>query len=531
MPFTLRDVLDLDVLREAGPEVLVGAGSLDREVRWVHSSEIFEIGPLLSGGELLLTTGLGLAGPDAGARRHYVRDLADRGVSGLVLELGRTFEAVPGELVEEARRYGLPLIALTEVVPFIRISQAANTAIVDGETARLRLGDQVSRALNDALVAGSGVGGLLAAAAAVTGSSLVVLSAAGALVAGSGVGDHRHAWSVVDGSRHVVPVRVRGQVWGRLVAGPGAVLTDGDLFAVLERTSAALSLAVLLTGSPPSRHDRLAAELLADLADPAGHSVPGEADHRLRAGAAGFVPRADQQIVPVAVDGPESGPALAMLERSARRLGTPRMAGRVVPDILALLVVGAGRSDAVESGRLDVVGAGGPDAVGAAQAAIEEARSRVGAPELTVALGPAAPGDAGPAVLAAGLRTARAALRLTVAERARGGAPVATSRTFALELELMAGGDPGRLERLASSLIGPLVHWDAAHRSELVRTLEVLLRHGGSPTRAAAALHLGRQSLYQRIERIESLLGVRVDDPSLHAALLLATCAHRISLP
>jgi DNA-binding PucR family transcriptional regulator len=100
---------------------------------------------------------------------------------------------------------------------------------------------------------------------------------------------------------------------------------------------------------------------------------------------------------------------------------------------------------------------------------------------------------------------------------------------LALELELLANGDPARLALLADGVIGALVEWDAAHRSELVRTLEVLLRHGSSPTRAAAALHLGRQSLYQRIERIESLLGMRVDDPELHAPLLLATCAHRLS--
>jgi purine catabolism regulator len=516
MPLTLRELLDLDVFRQAKPEVLVGTATLDRPVRWVHSSEIYEIGPLLSGGELLLTTGLGLAGPDAGARRHYVRDLAERGIAALALELGRSFPTAPAEVVEEARQHGLPLIILHAVVPFIAISQVANTAIVDGASARLKLSDEVSRALNDSLIAGSGVGGLLAAAATFTGSPLVVLSAAGALVAAHGVGDHRDAWELVDVARHVTGVSVRGQVWGRLIAGPGSRLADPDLVAVLERTSAALSLAVLLTGSPPSEQDRQIAALLADLSDPDGSSLPGDADYRLRAGLAGFQPRPDQQIVAVAVDGPESGPAMAMLERAARQLGSARIAGRVVGDVLALLVV-----------RSDV-----RDAVGAAARAIEMARSRIGAPELTVALGPAVSGSAGPASVAAGVRAARATLRLTLAERASrpGGAPaVTTSRTFALELELLRHGDPDRLEWVAEASLGALMEWDTAHRSELVRTLEVLLKHGGSPTRAAAALHLGRQSLYQRIERIESLLGVRVDDPTLHSALVLATCAHRLS--
>jgi purine catabolism regulator len=515
VPITLREILDFEVFHKAQAEVLAAGRGLDRPVRWVHSSEIYEIGPLLSGGELLLTTGLGLAGPDAGARRHYVRDLAERGVAGLALELGRTFEEAPPEVVEEARTRGLPLIALHAVVPFIEISQAANTAIVDGANARIKLGDEVTRALNDSLVAGAGVGGLLATAGAVTRCPLVVLSAAGALVAGHDVGDHRSAWALVDLARHVVPVTVQGRAWGRLVAGPGSVLDEGDLAAVLERTATALSLAVLLTGSPPSRPDRQVAALLADLLDGA---VAGDGDFRLRAGLAGFQPRPDQHVVAVAVESPESAPAMAMLDRAARRLGTTPLAGPVLGGVVALLVVPADASDPV----------------GSAVSAVEEARSRTGAPELTAALGHAVPGDAGPAPLTASLGAARSTLRLALAERTSrpGGAPaVAAARTMALELELLGNrstSDPARLRDLAHSLVGPLIEWDGAHRSELVHTLEVLLRHGGSPTRAAAALHLGRQSLYQRIERIETLLGVAVDDPALHASLLLAAVAHRV---
>jgi hypothetical protein len=49
-----------------------------------------------------------------------------------------------------------------------------------------------------------------------------------------------------------------------------------------------------------------------------------------------------------------------------------------------------------------------------------------------------------------------------------------------------------------------------------------------SPTRTAALLHIGRQSLYQRLGRIESLLGLEIDDPDLLGELLGAACAHRV---
>jgi DNA-binding PucR family transcriptional regulator len=108
---------------------------------------------------------------------------------------------------------------------------------------------------------------------------------------------------------------------------------------------------------------------------------------------------------------------------------------------------------------------------------------------------------------------------------------VTSSRALTLERELTRGGvdaNRDRLARLVQHTLGPLMAWEAAHPSDLVRTLEVHLRHGCSPTRTAALLHIGRQSLYQRLERIESLLGLEIDDPDLLGDLLTALCAHRI---
>ena len=60
MTLTLGEVLDLDALRRARPEMLHGDHLLHRPVRWVHTSELAEAAFLLKGGELLLTTGQGL---------------------------------------------------------------------------------------------------------------------------------------------------------------------------------------------------------------------------------------------------------------------------------------------------------------------------------------------------------------------------------------------------------------------------------------------------------------------------------------
>lgn len=64
---TLREILHLDVVGGADPELLAGEGGLDRPVRWVHSSEVYEGAGFLDGGELLLTNGFAFLDAD-GAR-------------------------------------------------------------------------------------------------------------------------------------------------------------------------------------------------------------------------------------------------------------------------------------------------------------------------------------------------------------------------------------------------------------------------------------------------------------------------------
>lgn len=127
---TLREILALDPVRAAEPELLAGHTALDRPVRWVHSSEVYEGANFLDGGELLLTNGFGLMDAADEVRRRYVRELASRGVAGLAVEVGRSLPAMPAEVVDEARRRELPLLALHRVVPFVRITEAANRAIV-----------------------------------------------------------------------------------------------------------------------------------------------------------------------------------------------------------------------------------------------------------------------------------------------------------------------------------------------------------------------------------------------------------------
>jgi len=402
---TLREILAFDVLGPASPVLLAGRAALDRPVRWVHSSEVYEGYAFLYGGELLLTNGHGLAHTSAEQQRTYVRELAARGVAAVFIEVGRALPTMPEAVVAESERVGLPLVALRRVVPFVRIAEAVNTAIVS-----LSLAERTTRRYRD--------------------------------------------------TAHTAP------------------------------------------GADRSAH---AAALLADLAD----AVPvGRAEAAARAELAGFRASPGHRLVGLAArELPE--PALRRTAQASALLAD------LPGGLLALLSVPPG-----------------PDAVRAVRTALLDAAPA----EAVVGLGPAVPAEAGWDRYGETLREARTTLELAVTvppaepgSAARPGEPYVTSaRALTLERELSRSGGPERWARLADDALGPLLAWESRHPSELVRTLEVHLRNGCSPTRTAALLHIGRQSLYQRLERIELLLGIEVDDPDLQGELLLATCAHRL---
>jgi purine catabolism regulator len=79
--------------------------------------------------------------------------------------------------------------------------------------------------------------------------------------------------------------------------------------------------------------------------------------------------------------------------------------------------------------------------------------------------------------------------------------------------------DDGRVGTFADRELAPL-----RDAPELTRTLRALVEHPGSKSAAAAALNISRPVLYDRIARLERVLGLPLDDAeirtSLHVALL-----------
>jgi purine catabolism regulator len=103
---------------------------LDEPVTWVHVSELMDAWRFLSGGELIVTTGLELAQAAPATREAYLRSLVEAGAQGLVLELAQRLREVPEEMLRSARLMHFPLVVFHDEVGFADLTKAANERIL-----------------------------------------------------------------------------------------------------------------------------------------------------------------------------------------------------------------------------------------------------------------------------------------------------------------------------------------------------------------------------------------------------------------
>jgi PucR family transcriptional regulator, purine catabolism regulatory protein len=96
------------------------------------------------------------------------------------------------------------------------------------------------------------------------------------------------------------------------------------------------------------------------------------------------------------------------------------------------------------------------------------------------------------------------------------------ARLGALRLIFHLAGNP-ELEAFERDVLGPLEAYDRSRRAEFVQTLDAFLRAGGNHMRAARDLHVHRNTLIYRLERIQELLGgADLEDPEIRLNLQLA---------
>lgn len=156
-------------------------GSLDRPVRWVHSSDLSDPTPFLSEGLVLLTTGTQFADAQAADYGAYVDRLVGRGVRALGFGTEVVRDGMPSGLVEACAAARLPLFEVPYRTPFIAVARAGAEAIAADAYARRSWSLAAQRAVSLAALRPDGLAATLAELSRQLGCWVGLFDAAGAL--------------------------------------------------------------------------------------------------------------------------------------------------------------------------------------------------------------------------------------------------------------------------------------------------------------------------------------------------------------
>jgi PucR family transcriptional regulator, purine catabolism regulatory protein len=534
---TVADLLDLDVVRRGRPQVVAGSGGLGARVRWVHVLELADAAHLLQGGEFVLTTGIALPSEPSLLAR-YALDLAAAQVSALAVELGRRYTgALPAALVRAAADSGLTLIAFEREVPFVEITEAVHARIIDAQLEELRVSERLHEVFTELSVAGATADEIVRQAASLAGRPVILADLSHRVLAceaGSAdparllAGFARRSRAVNAPGRTafdaasgwlVTPVGARGEDWGRVI-----LVCDGPPTAtdtvLIERTATTLALGRLLARHREGLERQAHRTLISGIISQA-HADPAEAAVRSRALG---VPVDGRQLIAVVL-------RLHDLGREPREPGLGVSAHTRVLE-LADAAAAACRAERLPAlvGTLDDARAGAmlslsqhadPDRVLTSLAARIRERAGTDGPD-GVVIGVGAAVSSIRDVRRSFLEASQVAD--VAAERPGAGAPPPFYRLPDLRLRgllHLLRNDP-RLQTFVERELGALLACEPD--SDLLDVLAAYLAAGGNKAAAAKSSHLARPTFYERLHRIERILGADLSSAesrtSLHVALL-----------
>jgi purine catabolism regulator len=476
-----------------------GADAANVPIRWVHITELLDPTPWLSGGELLLTTGLQLRSADD--QRRFVRRLVNHHLAGLGFGTGFEHARMPSALLNEARQHEFPLFEVPYETPFIAITEKAFGRLVNEQYENLQRGIATHKRLEQLVLEERGLDEVVRALAAAIGGAIAVLDRRGDTMAVSefrrklpkgvleairdevleraGPGktvmftpDHPS----VSGRALALPVAAGGpegpQAWLLAVRDAGSLAEFERL--ILQQAVTVIALELMRRRVVRDTERRLAGDVLEEALSGSLH------EHELASRVRPF--GVGGQAAVLVFDLPDPPAAEPALDRVMSDAGVGALVA--AREGLLCAVVDAERQDPVEL----------------AERARQSLAERFG--EVLAAASRPAPIGA----LRRSFHEARCAL--DVSALTNGSEPrVASHRDLGAFQFLLSIQDDEALALYCDSVLSPIEAGEGKYGGELLRSLEAFLEHNGQWERAARELYCHRHTLRYRIRRVEELTG------------------------
>lgn len=476
MGVTARRLLNYEQL---GLSLVAGEHNADRVITWAHAIELSDPTPYLSGGELVMTTGINV-GRTPIAQREYVTRLSDAGISALAVDSGTTLAEIPPAMIAAGNELGMPLLEVPASTPFIAITRAV---IDDLTTSQLRsvhrvVGQQELLARETLL---SGIPGVVKALAVGLAATVVVMGTDGRLLATHG----SHTGQLMELGLQAVERAQAGRRPASRVTAVNGGYTTLQLLKV-DRTSRGYLL--IWAGEPLSTLDRLlvahAVSLITiELEKPA---KVVDAEQRLR----GVVARA-LVAAPLSTDAgvlgyfdfhPQDQVCIGVFSGVGPQLAAERAANIVLSEAGRYLMY------SIRDEVVAIVAAEHRSVVGRVHG---ELKSRL---QRHVRGGISSPGPIETVPMQ--VEQARTAARASSGE-------LVSFSDLGIFGTILGSRSASELRLIAM----PISTLEGADGSDLIVTLEAFLAHNGQVEPAATALGIHRHTLRNRLQRIAQITG------------------------
>ncbi len=538
-------------MRDAGPEILGGEDRLDDPVRWVHVSEILDVTGLLSGGELVLTTGLELD-KEPGRASSYIRSLEQAGAAALIVELAAPRERTTAALRSAARSAAMPVIIVRRRVRFVEITEIVHRMIVAEQLERVERARDVHETFTVLSLESAGTQQVVEQAAAMIGAPVVLEDLQHLVLAysarhlattellddwerrsrttPSAAGTHGSAKRAGPEDWLQVPVGVRQQLWGRLVVpmplNPESSKNDDDMAVmVLERAAQTLAINRLAERDQRELSQQAQAGLLNALRQPRGLS---EAEALARAGSLGlkrmpyYVPLVFRTALPGGAGSRSTAPGDPLARQQEER---------VLLELLARALKSTANSAltaSIQSGSIGMILALPVRQLEdpTLQRLVDALESQAGdlAPHWTIGVG-----RNRPSLLeaAAGIDEAAHVAEAAATLREPGRRYYRTTDVRLRGLLALLRNDP-RVQQFVESELAPVLQAEAESKTGNLELLSRYLESGGNKAAMARGGYLSRPTLYARLARLEELLAVDLEDAESRTSLHVALMLHRL---
>lgn len=508
--FTVGDLLQLPVLAQA--KLVSGAGGIHNEVYYVDIMEIPDLAGWLRPHEFVLTTGYSFQDNPMVLCR-LLEEMKNVGGAAVGIKSRRYLQGIPEEALQKSNEYNIPILEIPPEITYIDITHSVMENIFNHQLVLLRKVSDLSHQFTN-LVLNRRASELVVMIGKLLGCEAAVVNREGELESATPLFQNE---DVV----YKRNVQVGSYVAGRLLL--TCDIQGDNLFAkmCLDQAVTVLALEFTIRDSIQQRKEQEREDFLMELLSGTTRS---EEVLMYRAKQLNFPMGRQQYVVLIHLHSPTE----TLLEYQSEswehdrnvilnevRRGKQNRVAMTIGDQIAVACVSS-RQDASSLQE---------EVLEWAEQLYASLKQQLPTVELYFGIGSAC--NQLSALAGSHIQAKRA---IEAGRRVRPDRHIILYRDIYVEDMMLSLGAHPALKTLYQTLLLPIHTYDLENGTDLSKTLDSYVRHGGNTKKVAEELYVHRNSVNYRLERVQSILETDLNDAEMRLRLELVLRAWKLGL-